>query len=67
MKCNETQGKWCKNKHRASKIIDTFETYHVFTRGPYFFSLYFLMSGCSMADDMLMVMVYRGDLHEEGW
>jgi hypothetical protein len=27
-KCNETQGKWCKNKHGASKIIDTFETYH---------------------------------------
>jgi hypothetical protein len=27
-KCNETIGKWCKNKHEASKIIDTFETYH---------------------------------------
>jgi hypothetical protein len=27
MKCNETQGKWYKNKHGASKIIDTFETY----------------------------------------
>jgi hypothetical protein len=27
MKCNETQGKWCINKHGASKIIDTFETY----------------------------------------
>jgi hypothetical protein len=27
-KCTETQGKWCKNKHGASKIIDTFETYH---------------------------------------
>jgi transposase InsO family protein len=26
-KCNKTQGKWCKNKHGASKIIDTFETY----------------------------------------
>jgi hypothetical protein len=26
-KCNETFGKWCKNKHGASKIIDTFETY----------------------------------------
>jgi hypothetical protein len=26
-KCNETLGKWCKNKHGASKIIDTFETY----------------------------------------
>jgi hypothetical protein len=30
MKCNETQGKWCKNKHGASKIIDTFETYQYF-------------------------------------
>jgi hypothetical protein len=26
-KCNETSGKWCKNKHGASKIIDTLETY----------------------------------------
>jgi hypothetical protein len=26
-KCTETQGKWCKNKHGASKIMDTFETY----------------------------------------
>jgi hypothetical protein len=27
-KCNKTQSKWCKNKHGASKIIDTCETYH---------------------------------------
>jgi hypothetical protein len=35
-KCNETIGKWCKNKHGASKIIDTFETYQGGTasRGP---------------------------------
>jgi hypothetical protein len=26
-KCNETICKWCKNKHGASKIIDTLETY----------------------------------------
>jgi hypothetical protein len=26
--CNKTQSKWCINKHGASKIIDTFETYH---------------------------------------
>jgi hypothetical protein len=26
-KCNETLRKWFKNKHGASKIIDTFETY----------------------------------------
>jgi hypothetical protein len=31
MKCNETIGKWCKNKHGASKIIDTLETYHPIT------------------------------------
>jgi hypothetical protein len=28
-KCNETLSKWCKNKHVASKIIDTFEMYHL--------------------------------------
>jgi hypothetical protein len=33
MKCNETQGKWCKNKHGASKIIDTFETYQTSLSG----------------------------------
>jgi hypothetical protein len=33
-KCNETIGKWCKNKHGASKIIDTFETYHSALGGP---------------------------------
>jgi hypothetical protein len=27
-KCNEILGKWCKNKHGASKIMDTFEMYH---------------------------------------
>jgi hypothetical protein len=27
-KFNVTVGKWCKNKHGASKIIDTLETYH---------------------------------------
>jgi hypothetical protein len=27
-KCNEPLRKWCKNKHGASKIIDTLETYH---------------------------------------
>jgi hypothetical protein len=33
MKCNETLSKWCKNKHGASKIIDTFETYQGATIG----------------------------------
>jgi hypothetical protein len=31
-KCNETLGKWCKNKHGASKIIDTFQTYQQVAR-----------------------------------
>jgi hypothetical protein len=31
-KCNETLSKWCKNKHGASKIIDTFETYQTSER-----------------------------------
>jgi hypothetical protein len=26
-KCNKTLSKWCKNKHGASKIMDTMETY----------------------------------------
>jgi hypothetical protein len=26
-KCNGTPNKWCKNKHGASKVIDTLETY----------------------------------------
>jgi hypothetical protein len=30
-KCKETLSKWCKNKHGASKIIDTFEMYHIST------------------------------------
>jgi hypothetical protein len=32
-KCNETLCKWCKNKHGASKIIDTLETYHATEKG----------------------------------
>jgi hypothetical protein len=28
-KCDKTQSKWCINKHGASKIIDTFETYQL--------------------------------------
>jgi hypothetical protein len=27
-KCNETLSKWCKNKHGASKIMDTLKMYH---------------------------------------
>jgi hypothetical protein len=33
MKCNKTLSKWCKNKHGASKIIDTFETYQAHVGG----------------------------------
>jgi hypothetical protein len=29
MKCNETLNKWCKNKHGASKIMDTLDMYHI--------------------------------------
>jgi hypothetical protein len=32
-KCNEIVGKWCINKHGASKIIDTLETYHTSAAG----------------------------------
>jgi hypothetical protein len=31
-KYNKTQDKWCINRHGASKIIDTFETYQEFSR-----------------------------------
>jgi hypothetical protein len=33
-KCNETLSKWCKNKHGASKIMDTLETYQRTWAGP---------------------------------
>jgi hypothetical protein len=33
-KCNKTQSKWCINKHAASKIIDTFDTYQTPTPAP---------------------------------
>jgi hypothetical protein len=33
IKCNETLSKWCKNKHGASKIIDTLETYQCYLHG----------------------------------
>jgi hypothetical protein len=44
-KCNETIGKWCKNKHGASKIIDTFDTYHPPEPSPtYPFVIFFLQA-----------------------
>jgi hypothetical protein len=38
-KCNEIVGKWCKNKHGASKIIDTLETYQLTDPDPSRFGL----------------------------
>jgi hypothetical protein len=32
-KYNKTLGKWCKNKHGASKIMDTLETYQYLPLG----------------------------------
>jgi hypothetical protein len=34
-KCKETVGKWCKNKHGASKIIDTLEIYQLLLGRPW--------------------------------
>jgi hypothetical protein len=31
-KCNKILSKWCKNKHGASKVMDTLETYHYFIK-----------------------------------
>jgi hypothetical protein len=36
MKCIKTQSEWCINKHGASKIIDTFETYQSLLKSPDF-------------------------------
>jgi hypothetical protein len=47
-KCNETIGKWCKNKHGASKIIDTFETYHAATSAAS--GVFGMMLPCSSTD-----------------
>jgi hypothetical protein len=38
-KCNKTLSKWCKNKHGASKVIDTFETYQELPNFYFFFKL----------------------------
>jgi hypothetical protein len=61
MKCNKTLSKWCKNKHGASKIMDTFETYqdsqkeeedahrseHTTATGMNLSSVYDLLEGCA--------------------
>jgi hypothetical protein len=46
-KCNETIGKWCKNKHGASKIIDTFETYQAYINLYYYLERTF--DGCEVS------------------
>jgi hypothetical protein len=43
MNCNKTQSKWCINKHGASKIIDTFETYHALSSLTFTFTLPLLL------------------------
>jgi hypothetical protein len=53
-KCNETLSKWCKNKHGASKIIDTLETYHPSNLTP--------AVACSLSVSMFLISTY---LHRE--
>jgi hypothetical protein len=45
-KCNETLSKWCKNKHGASKIIDTLETYHIAALQNRFIASYYNLLTC---------------------
>jgi hypothetical protein len=49
-KCNEIIGKWCKNKHGASKIIDTFETYQALPlmNAVWLWSIVLFASGASL-------------------
>jgi hypothetical protein len=56
-KCNETLSKWCKNKHGASKIIDTFETYQALAG-----STNHLFSDIPALDYMLAITIYVGPL-----
>jgi hypothetical protein len=59
MKCNKTIGKWCKNKHGASKIIDTFETYQSIIKNS-------AVEGSNKrAIDAFIVGLQRGDLVEK--
>jgi hypothetical protein len=50
MKCNKTLSKWCKNKHGASKIMDTLETYHRGERG--------FMQGESLASNLFTLLLF---------
>jgi hypothetical protein len=51
-KCNETLDKWCKNKHGASKIIDTLETYQCSVSSP-------------LVGDLAMRVLYRRVVAED--
>jgi hypothetical protein len=62
MKCNETLGKWYKNKHGASKIIDTFETYHPAGREVRRLSLGHLVLGRQVLHAHL-ISLCLGDMH----
>jgi hypothetical protein len=46
-KYNKTLSKWCKNKHGASKIIDTFETYQWLTSAPSSGNIYCRLGPCA--------------------
>jgi hypothetical protein len=54
-KCNETLGKWCKNKHEASKIIDTLKTYQVLMKK-------FVTLGTECAEYLKAARASKGDL-----
>jgi hypothetical protein len=59
MKCTKTLGKWCKNKHGASKIMDTFEMYHPARSGIRSLPLNHLVFICQMLHAHLQF-AYRG-------
>jgi hypothetical protein len=61
-KCNETVGKWCKNKHGASKIIDTLETY----QPPYEVEVYYDGEGDMFFKGSWPHFAEDHDLHQ-GW
>jgi hypothetical protein len=54
-KCNETIGKWCKNKHGASKIIDMFETYQGVTASFAWLLLLFLLVFILLAGNLITI------------
>jgi hypothetical protein len=53
-KCNETIGKWCKNKHGASKIIDTFVTYQLASASA--FSAFFALANADLVEFSAVVL-----------